>query len=281
MVAPQLLDVADVVGVQQRCGRCEPRGIRLPSRGARSSASALREVLLGLDVVLQQLQVQRAQEARRLAQDRDDPRVRAAPRRSRAAAVRERRYGGEASPASCSGRGVGEQREVLLERVAAVAAGAGGKRERRSLREEPRLLELGHEDLRVAPQHLVERGRAALGVADDEEVGHPPGACAFHSVPSLSNVAMRCGTGTKSGEPSRATAVTKLMIDCLAAPSFQEGRGSPVVVCAAAGKSVFGNTVSTARAEISRRRLTLATNEVCVMDFAFQRQDRRRVRNSQ
>src|SRR6516164_846054 len=51
--------------------------------------------------------------------------------------------------------------------------------------------------------------------------------CSHHSVPSLSKVAMRCGAGTKSGEPSRLTAATKLRIDCLGEPSFHDGSGSP------------------------------------------------------
>ncbi len=38
--------------------------------------------------------------------------------------------------------------------------------------EEPRLLHVRHEDLRMPSQHLVQRGRAALGVAHDEEVRH-------------------------------------------------------------------------------------------------------------
>ena len=50
--------------------------------------------------------------------------------------------------------------------------------------------------------------------------------CSHQSVPSLSNVAMRSGTGTKSGEPGVVTLVTKSMMDCLAAPSFHEGNGS-------------------------------------------------------
>jgi hypothetical protein len=48
-----------------------------------------------------------------------------------------------------------------------------------------------------------------------------------HKVPSLSNIAMRSAGGTKSGEPSRVTAVTKFRIDCFVAPSFHEGSGRP------------------------------------------------------
>ena len=42
----------------------------------------------------------------------------------------------------------------------------------RSLARKRGSLTVGHEDLRVAAQHLVERRGAALGVPDDEEVGH-------------------------------------------------------------------------------------------------------------
>ena len=38
---------------------------------------------------------------------------------------------------------------------------------------------------------------------------------------------MRSGTGTKSGEPGVETLSTKATMDCLALPSFQDGRGSP------------------------------------------------------
>jgi len=37
---------------------------------------------------------------------------------------------------------------------------------------------------------------------------------------------MRSGTGTKSGEPGFVTFSTKVMMDCLALPSFHEGSGS-------------------------------------------------------
>jgi hypothetical protein len=40
---------------------------------------------------------------------------------------------------------------------------------------------------------------------------------------------MRSASGTKSGEPGVVTFVTNEMTAALAAPSFQEGRGSPAV----------------------------------------------------
>jgi PAS domain S-box-containing protein len=50
--------------------------------------------------------------------------------------------------------------------------------------------------------------------------------CSAQRQPSLSNVAMRSASGTKSDEPSFDTFSTKVMIDCLGAVSFHEGRGS-------------------------------------------------------
>ena len=46
------------------------------------------------------------------------------------------------------------------------------------LREEPRLLAgaavvLGHVNLGMTPEHLIQRRGATLGVADDEEIGQP------------------------------------------------------------------------------------------------------------
>src|SRR5262245_8372945 len=53
--------------------------------------------------------------------------------------------------------------------------------------------------------------------------------CSHHSVPSLSKVAMRSASGTKSAAPSFVTPATKSRIADLAAPSFQEGRGPKVI----------------------------------------------------
>ncbi len=50
--------------------------------------------------------------------------------------------------------------------------------------------------------------------------------CSHQSVPSLSNVAMRSGTGTKSGEPGLVTFSTKVTMACFAVVSFHEGNGS-------------------------------------------------------
>ena len=50
--------------------------------------------------------------------------------------------------------------------------------------------------------------------------------CSTHSVPSLSNTAMRSGSGTKSGEPSLVTFSTKATMAAFGAVSFHDGRGS-------------------------------------------------------
>ena len=50
--------------------------------------------------------------------------------------------------------------------------------------------------------------------------------CSLHSVPSLSKVAIRSATGTRSGEPELVILSTKLMMDCFAGPSFHDGRES-------------------------------------------------------
>ena len=69
----------------------------------------------------------------------------------------------------------------------------------------------------------------AVGHARREELVLPSSAyagCSVHSVPSLSKVAMRCGTGTKSVPPSVVVRLTKSTIAVFAAPSFHEGSAS-------------------------------------------------------
>ena len=71
--------------------------------------------------------------------------------------------------------------------------------------------------------------RHAVAVSDEEQcvcIG-----CSAHSVPSLSNTAMRSGGGTKSGEFCRATRSTKATIDFFGPVSFQKGSGSPTARC--------------------------------------------------
>src|ERR1035437_7609248 len=65
---------------------------------------------------------------------------------------------------------------VLLERVRPSARPSEARLQLGH--EEPRLLQIRHEDLRVSTEHVVKRGRPALGMPDDHEVGHPPGAIA-------------------------------------------------------------------------------------------------------
>ncbi len=166
--ATQLLDVPHVLRVQELGSQKGSVGcLRAPLLLERER---LAKVLLRLHVAGDHLQVVGAQIAGGLAQDRDDARV-----------GRERRdLGGRGRRANVLGRGVadslprsrvGEQRQVALERLRpvgrfAVECGA------QLGREEARLLVLGQEHLRVVAQHVVERRRAALLVADHEEVRH-------------------------------------------------------------------------------------------------------------
>src|SRR5438045_2193834 len=60
-----------------------------------------------------------------------------------------------------------EQCQVILERIYAHAR-AGNKLGC----QKPRLLALRHVDLRMLPEHLVERRRPALEMPDDEEIGY-------------------------------------------------------------------------------------------------------------
>src|SRR6266481_6924900 len=98
--------------------------------------------------------------------------------------------------------------------------------------------------------------------------------CSTHNVPSLSKVAMRCGTGTKSGEPSRVTAATKFRIDCFAAPSVHDGSvAADAAVCARneTGSSGPDKTGSAAKVERRTRRLIPEEGRV---DFMFGLPDR-------
>ncbi len=77
MEAAQLLDVAHVLGVEQRLGVMTAARDALAARAlASSSAIALRKSFWVSTLLEHHLQMERAQEARRLAQDRDDARVR-------------------------------------------------------------------------------------------------------------------------------------------------------------------------------------------------------------
>src|SRR5437764_6325822 len=54
--------------------------------------------------------------------------------------------------------------------------------------------------------------------------------CSVHSVPSLSNTAMRSRSGTKSGESGSVTAATNSTIECFAVVSRQLGSSSALIV---------------------------------------------------
>jgi hypothetical protein len=87
----------------------------------------------------------------------------------------------------------------------------------------------------------------------------------------LSKTTMRRGTGTKSGEPSRVTAVTKSTIDCFAAPSFHDGSGAvDIAVCARTklGSSDADKAGSTARLESRTRRLNPEEGTLDVMSVS-------------
>src|SRR5207248_1351112 len=127
------------------------------------------KALLGLYVILEELQMQRAQKARWLSQDRDDARGRLygrdAPSCHRGAQILRR---GLAHP--LIGARLSKELYVLLEGVRALAANALVTI---LTREEPRLLEIRHEHPRVASQHLIQGSLARLGVPHDEEVRQP------------------------------------------------------------------------------------------------------------
>ena len=126
--------------------------------------------------------------------------------------VRRRRLARCAGPA---------RRRANSARYSSSVCGGALRPRRRALvqlgREEPRLLVVGHEDLRVAPQHLVQRRRAALGVPDDEEVGSTPVADAgmrelllvrsISSVPASREDRSPQYTGHPSRRPARRRAV--------------------------------------------------------------------------
>src|SRR6266496_4842753 len=68
--------------------------------------------------------------------------------------------------------------------------------------------------------------------------------CSAHSVPSLSNVAMRSGTGTKSDEPSFVTFSTKATIAFFGAVSFHDGRGSAALAMPAVKASAAASAAA-------------------------------------
>ena len=64
--------------------------------------------------------------------------------------------------------------------------------------------------------------------------------CSTHSVPSLSNVAIRSCGGTKSGLPSVVTFFTNARIACFEGPSFQDGSGSSAAALEACATTASG-----------------------------------------
>src|ERR1019366_1477926 len=112
--------------------------------------------------------MERVQEAHRLPQHGDDARVR--PQLLYAPGGGAGDEVGRRSLANAlAGLSPVKQRQILLERRRICTQLL---RARVQLwREEPCLLELGHEDLRMTSEELVERRGTALGMTDDEEVG--------------------------------------------------------------------------------------------------------------
>ena len=78
--------------------------------------------------------------------------------------------------------------------------------------------------------------------------------CSTHSVPSLSKVAMRWSTGTKSGLPWVVTRLTNSVIAVLVAPSFQDGSAAPGLAPAPRTAASGDNTGRAARVETNVRR---------------------------
>src|SRR5664279_3054755 len=172
--SPQLLDIANVFGVQQ----C-PSAHRIARNVSAATPLLLEadrpgEVRLVLDLHLQQLQMKRIEEAGGLAEHRDDTRVGA-------------QLGDPAGGRGCPqirGRGLArtllsarrlEQRQIGLKRPGAPfrPAATTARSILLVVREELRLLPNRHEYLRMAAQHRMHGSGAALGVADDEEVRQP------------------------------------------------------------------------------------------------------------
>ncbi len=58
--------------------------------------------------------------------------------------------------------------------------------------------------------------------------------CSVHSVPSLSNTAMRSRSGMKSGESGSVTAATNSMIDCFAVVARQLASSSALIAASSA-----------------------------------------------
>src|SRR5580692_11428632 len=67
-----------------------------------------------------------------------------------------------------------EQRKIGSERLWTPAHGRAPDTGEQIACEEHRLLELRHVDLRMRSQYLKQSGSSTLGLADDEEVWHPP-----------------------------------------------------------------------------------------------------------
>src|SRR5207302_9146659 len=164
----QLLRIAHLLRILQQLWHARARGDSPSLAPLLLERDRLAKVALVLEVNPQVGEVQRAQEARRLAEDRDDSRTRV----NLSDPIRGR-MGEEIGGRCLSGnllRGGGlEQREVLG-RCHRVASALRGSARAQIARKEARLLQVWHVYLRMLPEHPIQSGRTTLVVADDEEV---------------------------------------------------------------------------------------------------------------
>ena len=129
--AAQLLGVAHVVGVQERLRRLrEPRDPLAAAPCGLQFDRAL-EALRRLDVVVDRLEVEGAQEADGLAEDGDDPGI-GSHRRDPLRRLRRAQVLGRGLAGALAGRRAREQRQVVVERLGQAARAERAKRERSS-----------------------------------------------------------------------------------------------------------------------------------------------------
>ena len=114
----------------------------------------------------------------------------------------------DASPMRCSGRAAANSDRYSAS-VAGVPSGAGGVRSCSSDAKNHGSLHVRHEDLRMAPEHLVEGGRAALGVPDDEEVRDPPDGVAPAGRARQRLAPHRCGSHVAARLDRRPVAIAE------------------------------------------------------------------------
>ena len=85
--------------------------------------------------------------------------------------------------------------------------------------------------------------------------------CSDHSVPSLSNVAMRSPSATKSVLPVVVTALTKSVIAVFDGPAFHDGSGSAAGVETGAGAAVPAGAFDSAGGRLHAAVKSAAANK--------------------